>query len=433
VSQCLVPRPGKLALLFGASLAACSGDELTLPVERAPTQLQIVSGDRQQGLAGTLLPDPLRVRVVNASAEPVQGATVVFSVEDGLVAPDTARTSEAGVAETRWILASRTGSQRALAHLLDSGLDLSVTFTATAGSGAEGRVEVITQPSATAEAGVSLDDQPRVRLSDGRSGVAVVAALARGSGTLRGGTTAVTDGNGRAEFDGLRIDGAGGSYRLIFAAPGYESVVSREITIRASASRTIAILEHRPDPTDAGRSTLVRVSISPAPAGNETDTTFTVTASNGSLCQGTIIDQSCEFIFNAPGTYTLIARLPAADGFAAAESTPVTHTVNDVEGATRTSVGVDPDPADPGETLRLFARVEGQGGMPATGSVIFYVDGWPCGAGTPLGTLYELNQRGEGTLRVPGLGPGFHVIRGCFSGGPGFAPSEDVATVVVRD
>ena len=48
-------------------------------------------------------------------------------------------------------------------------------------------------------------------------------------------------------------------------------------------------------------------------------------------------------------------------------------------------------------------------------------------------TLFELNSRGEGNLSVPGLEPGFHVIRGCFSGGPGFAPSEDVATVVVRD
>jgi hypothetical protein len=391
-----------------------------------------VSGDRQQGLAGTLLPDPLAVRVVNASAETVRGATVVFSVEEGLVAPDTVRTTDAGVAEARWILASRIGSQRAVAHLLDFGLDLSVTFTATARSGAEGRVEIASQPSATAQPGIALADQPRARLSDGRPGVPVVAAIASGSGTLQGTTTDLTDASGLAEFEDLRIQGSSGTYRLIFAAAGYESVVSREITIRASASRTISILEHHPDPTDVGRSTLVRVSISPAPAGNETDTTFTVTASNGSLCQGTIIDQSCEFIFNAPGTYTLVARLPATDDFGASESAPVTHTVNAVENQTRTSVGAGPDPSDAGETLSLFARVEGEGGSRATGSVIFYADGWPCGAGTPLGTLY-LNQQGEGTLKVPGLEPGFHVIRGCFSGGPGFAPSEDVATVVVRD
>jgi hypothetical protein len=263
--------------------------------------------------------------------------------------------------------------------------------------------------------------------------VTVVAAIATGSGTLRGSTAEVTDGSGRAQFKDLRIEGASGAYRLIFAAPGYESVVSREVTLRTSAARTVAILEHRPDPVDVGRSTLVQVSISPPPTGTESNLSFTVTASNGSLCEGTIIDRTCEFIFNAPGTYTLVARLPAADGLAAAESAPVTHTVNAVDNPTRTSVGVAPDPADRGETLRLFARVEGEGGTAATGSVIFYADGWPCGAGTPLGTLFELDSRGEGNLSVPGLEPGFHVIRGCFSGGPGFAPSEDVATVVVRD
>jgi hypothetical protein len=415
-------------------LGGCSGDELTLPVERAPTQLQIAGGDRQQGLAGTVLAEPLSVRVINAAGEPVQGATVVFSVQDGIVTPDTATTASDGLASTRWILAGRTGTQRAEARLLDSRLDLSVTFTATASGAAQGRLEIVDQPSNTAEPGVPLQAQPRIRLSDGRSGVAVVAALASGSGTLSGSTVQVTE-NGVASFTDLRIEGSNGPYRLIFAAPGFESVISREIMLRASATRTISIVEHKPDPIDVGRSTLMRVSISPSPTGGETDQSFTVTASNGSLCQGNIVDLTCEFIFNAPGVYTLVARLPATDGFPAAESAPVTHTVNAVEDATRTSVGAGPDPAEPGETLELFARVEGEGGTPASGSVIFYANGWPCGAGTVLGTLFELNSRGEGILRVPGaggLGPGLHVIRGCFSGGPGFAPSEDVATIVIR-
>jgi hypothetical protein len=429
----LVLRRG-FAAACGALLGGCSGDELTLPVERAPTQLQIAGGDRQQGLAGTVLADALTVRVVNAAGEPVQGATVVFSVQDGIVTPDTATTANDGLASTRWILAGRTGTQRAVARLLDPQLDLSVTFTATATAAAQGSLEIVAQPSSTAEPGVPLQEQPRIRLNDGRSGVAVVAALASGSGALSGTTVSVTE-NGVASFTDLRIEGATGPYRLIFAAPGFESVVSREITLRASATRAISILEHKPDPTDVGRSTLMRVSISPSPTGSETDQSFTVTASNGALCRGNILDLTCEFIFNAPGVYTLIARLPASDGFPGAESAPVTHTVNAIAGATRTSVGAGPDPAEPGETLELFVRVEGEGSAPASGSVNFYADGWPCGAGTVLGTLFELNGRGEGVLRVPaggGLAPGFHVIRGCFTGGPGFAPSEDVATIDIR-
>ena len=193
----------------------------------------------------------------------------------------------------------------------------------------------------------------------------------------------------------------------------------------------ISIVEHKPNPSEVGRSVLVRVSLSPAPPGDEVDSSFTVTTSQGALCRGDVRDRTCEFIFSVAGSHTMVARLPATNGREAAESDPVSHTVNTVPGATHTSLGAGPDPLPAGKKATVFAKVQGEAGIPAIGAVNVYLNGWPCGAGTALGTIY-LNGRGEGTLTVPRLPEGFHVVRGCFTGAPGFAPSEDVATIVVR-
>ena len=89
--------------MFGVLLASCSGDELTLPVERAPAQLQIVSGDRQQGLAGTLLIHAVaqweaalaghgRARARGRQRLPVLAADLVDTLVAVLTAPVSAPT-----------------------------------------------------------------------------------------------------------------------------------------------------------------------------------------------------------------------------------------------------------------------------------------------------------------------------------------------------
>jgi uncharacterized protein (TIGR03437 family) len=70
-------------------------------------QLQIVSGDRQNGSAGTRLPQPVQVRLRDANNLPYAGMRVQASVTTGgLVDPPVATTDDNGIASFQWTPAS---------------------------------------------------------------------------------------------------------------------------------------------------------------------------------------------------------------------------------------------------------------------------------------------------------------------------------------
>jgi hypothetical protein len=430
-------RAAAFILLLAAG--GCSGDELTLPGERDPIRMVVQSGDRQTGAPSGLLEDPLSVRVVNALDQPVREAVVVFEPENGIVSPDTVLTDAQGRASTRWILGASSGTQRARARLGDTPL-VEVTFTADADATARAQLALLTQPAPVAQSGVPLEQQPRVRVTDlagnplSEPGVTVVAALASGGGTLRGTTTVLTDAGGIARFTDLALEGSDGPHTLIFAAVGLTSVAAPQIVVRADPvpAASIEITEHTPETSDVGRSVFFRIRISPEPSGQPSDSSFFLNASTGESCRGSIFDRTCGLIFNSPGERTIVATLPAVDGRQEAASAPVRHVVNEVENPTRTSVGVTPDPARSDQRLTVFVKVVAQGGEGARGSVVLYLDGGGCGRGELLGQIFELNSNGEGTFRIGPLDPGYHEVRGCYTGALGFAPSEDLASVTVN-
>lgn len=107
------------------------------------TQLQKVSGDLQEGTAGTALPAQLGVRAVDASGNPVSGVTVTFAVTQGggSVSPTTAVTGADGIARSTWTLGATAGSsQTATASV--AGLP-TVTFTASAKAGAFAKLRIV--------------------------------------------------------------------------------------------------------------------------------------------------------------------------------------------------------------------------------------------------------------------------------------------------
>jgi hypothetical protein len=98
---------------YGVSLAlllvvvtACEDGGPTEPPVATPSQLQVVDGDEQAGAAGEPLADPIVVRTVDASGQPVAGVTVTFAVAagGGSVHPTSATTSTDGRAQTTWTL-----------------------------------------------------------------------------------------------------------------------------------------------------------------------------------------------------------------------------------------------------------------------------------------------------------------------------------------
>jgi hypothetical protein len=115
---------------LGIAVAACGGDDLTLPSDPTP-QVEAVQGNGQEGLPASRLPEPLIVRLVDNLGQGISGRTVVWVVTagGGAVAPATAMTDAEGFATAEWTLGAASGLNRVEAQVPGIG---SVTFTATA-------------------------------------------------------------------------------------------------------------------------------------------------------------------------------------------------------------------------------------------------------------------------------------------------------------
>jgi len=115
-----------LSLAFAAfvvsAVASCAGDggsptgsdTNASPGNQARpngTQLVLASGGDQTGLAGQPLPNPVAVRVIDATLRPVSGATVNFIARDGSADPAQASTDAEGYARTTWTLGTAAGTQ----------------------------------------------------------------------------------------------------------------------------------------------------------------------------------------------------------------------------------------------------------------------------------------------------------------------------------
>ncbi len=110
-----------------ADMGALYYDQSVIPVA---TTLEKVSGDGQSGDVGSVLPNPLVVRVLDQNSELMEGVTVNFETSEGAsVNPTQATTDENGQAQTILTLGVQPGEYNVTASV--EGLD-PVVFTATA-------------------------------------------------------------------------------------------------------------------------------------------------------------------------------------------------------------------------------------------------------------------------------------------------------------
>ena len=322
------------------------------------TILGIVSGDDQTAQTGKQLANPLVVRVLDPFGNPINNVTVNWQAASGTVNPTSDRTDRNGLAQTRWTLGATAGTQTATARISVLGVQLSVTFSATATAPPQPVLGVRTQPSDSAIDGVPLARQPVIELLDdqgapvAQAGVAVTAT-ASGGATLGGTRTQNTDGQGRAAFTDLVLSGTTGQVTLSFAASGYTGVNATPVTLLSAA----------PSP---GAS-----SFTVAPTSVEVDSPITVTVqvrnAGGQPVAGAGVTLS------ASGQANTITQPPPTDSAGI-----TTGTVSSTRAETKTisvllagqSVGsgqdviVTPGPADAGETTAQVP--DGHSGSPTT-------------------------------------------------------------------
>jgi hypothetical protein len=153
--------------------------------------------------------------------------------------------------------------------------------------------------------------------------VEITASVSSGRGQLEGTRTVATDANGQAHFNDLRITGATGSHRLIFAADGFRSATSGKIEVE-KASTTTTITSDDPDPSDPNQAVTVGFSVtSPAgtPSGN-----VEVTASGGTeRCEAPVAQGSCSIVLTSTGDRTLTATYKGDAVFESSSATALHH------------------------------------------------------------------------------------------------------------
>lgn len=114
-------------------LATASGvvGRASLTVALSPAHTEVVAGDGQTGMVGTILAEPLRLKVTDGAGAPIPGVPVSFSVLEGggLVFPSQVMTGSDGSAGTQWMLGKHAKEPQRVAA---SAGTLTSEFTATA-------------------------------------------------------------------------------------------------------------------------------------------------------------------------------------------------------------------------------------------------------------------------------------------------------------
>ena len=194
-------------------------------------------GNGQTAQVSTMLPESLAVRAVDRFGNGVPGVEVIWqSTGGGEVSPQTDTTGADGRAAVAHTLGNSPGSYGAVAEA--QALEgPPIAFIATAVPAPKPVLALVTPPSPTAVAGVTLEQQPEIQLQDPtgaplpRKDVKVTVDVGVG-GSLGGNTSRTSDENGRVTFTDLEFRAGTGTRTLIFSAAGFTPVTSPEIAVR---------------------------------------------------------------------------------------------------------------------------------------------------------------------------------------------------------
>ncbi|MGH7525627.1 MAG: Ig-like domain-containing protein [Gemmatimonadales bacterium] len=237
-------------VIFSADAKAGAAGRLEIVVQPSATARSGAPLTRQPSIqVEDLLGNPARQAGVPISA-------TLSSGPSGTLQSATATTNASGRATFSGLTLTGLVGDYTLSFSapdLEGATSSGISLTAAPAS----RLTLVAQPPSTGRSRVPLSTQPVIQLQDERgnpvaqAGVAVVASVATGGGSLGGATTAVTNGDGLAPFADLAIIGSPGPRTLLFtsASPQAE-VVSGRITLPNVA--TVSLLAPPPETAVVG-------------------------------------------------------------------------------------------------------------------------------------------------------------------------------------
>lgn len=203
---------GLTVLTLGIAAACNDSTNSTTPVA---TSLKITAGtDSQTAVAGTALPTPLSVGVLDQNGNPLFGAPVTWTVIDnaGFVSSTVSSSDANGLATTIWTLGNLAGVDSVQASI---GTGVPVTFIATVKAGAFASLNLVSGNTQSVTAGATT--QPLVVRAVDQFGNAVsgvpITWTTTGGGTLSA-ASSTTDASGQAQVT-LTTNGTAGAYTVV--------------------------------------------------------------------------------------------------------------------------------------------------------------------------------------------------------------------------
>jgi hypothetical protein len=293
--------------------------------------VNIVSGNNQEAPAGSKLPQPLVVQLLDQGGNPIANQPVSWVVGDGggTANPETSNTNAEGKASTEWTLGPNPGTNTLNAVV--SGLTPAAFRATGTGTGTPSTLAVITQPPSSVTVGATLSPAPVVQVRDAQGhdvaapGVEITVGLSQGNGQLNGTKTIATDANGRAQFNDLSISNGSGAHKLIFAADGFRSATSSKIEVE-KASTTTTITNQSSPSSNPGEPVTVSFSVT-SPVGTPTGDVEVTASGGGEKCTAPVAQGSCAIVLTTPGDRTLTATYKGNDVFSSSSSAGVSHQV----------------------------------------------------------------------------------------------------------
>jgi PKD domain-containing protein/Big-like domain-containing protein len=149
-------------------LAACGGENLTLPSEGEPAHITVFSGSGQSARVGSTLGEPLIVKVTDTRDRPVAGAEVVFAFTGGQVNPATTTTNSSGFASSTLRLGTQVGelTGTAAVPVAPGVTPVTTPFTAIALSDDADGIAVVSGNDQSGPVGTTLGAPLVVKASD---------------------------------------------------------------------------------------------------------------------------------------------------------------------------------------------------------------------------------------------------------------------------
>ena len=157
-----------VVLTLAATLLVWACSDGTAPSEPAPALLQVSAGDGQHAPAGSELPQPVIVEVLDASQRPLVGVHITWTLQMGagdVITPESETTDANGNVRARWRLDTSTGT-----HILVVTANGGITAHASAFADAHPPTDVHALPIVTYDGSGQAVHPDFVRLPPSWSG-----------------------------------------------------------------------------------------------------------------------------------------------------------------------------------------------------------------------------------------------------------------------